>query len=239
MARTGNEAVPGLLLGKWATFSPDLRLATADLLIGRELWAFAMQQEVEAGRINPAEFDAARKQRLIYHASGRVKSLAQKLLASTANAARQSVLDDYRPALSLTGNAKNGAKLFAQNCAVCHRVGEVGNEIGPNLRSVIDWQGDALLTAIMDPSRAFEPRFQGYTATLENGDAAFGIITAETATAITIKGLDAKERTIPRSAIKSLVGTNKSLMPDGLEAQIDKQGLADLLRYVRGGGAEN
>ena len=48
-----------------------------------------------------------------------------------------------------------------------------------------------------------------------------------------MKGLDGKERTLVRGSIQSLVSTNRSLMPDGLEAQISKQDLADLIRFLQ------
>ena len=55
------------------------------------------------------------------------------------------------------------------------------------------------------------------------GQTLFGIISAESPASITIKGLEGKETTVLRSAIKSLAGSNRSLMPDGLEATLSKQ----------------
>jgi len=78
-----------------------------------------------------------------------------------------------------------------------------------------------------------EPRYLGYTATLNDGETVFGVITAETGGGIRMKGLDGKERTLVRGSIQSLVSTNRSLMPDGLEAQISKQDLADLIRFLQ------
>jgi len=49
---------------------------------------------------------------------------------------------------------------------------------------------------------------------------------------IAIKGLDGKETTVVRSAIKSLAGTNRSLMPYGLESALSKQDLAEVIRFV-------
>ena len=76
------------------------------------------------------------------------------------------------------------------------------------------------------------PKKGNFTATLNDGQALFGIISAESPASITIKGLDGKETTVLRSAIKSLAGTNRSLMPDGLESALTKQDLADMIRFV-------
>ena len=95
------------------------------------------------------------------------------------------------------------------------------------------WQPETILTAVLDPNRQVEPRYLGYTATLTDGETVFGVITSETGGAIAMKGLDGKERTLLRDSIKTLAGTKRSLMPDGLEAQIGKQDMADLIRFLR------
>ena len=70
-----------------------------------------------------------------------------------------------------------------------------------------------------------------------NSSTVFGVITSETAAAITIKGIDGKEQKLLRTSIKSLTGTNRSLMPDGLEAALSNQDLADVIRFVQEGPA--
>jgi putative heme-binding domain-containing protein len=124
-------------------------------------------------------------------------------------------------------------KVFTTNCATCHKLAGVGNEIGPDLRSVSGWESEALLVAILDPNRQVEPRYLSYTAVTSGGDTVFGVITADSAGSITIKGLDAKEQTLPRSALKSLEGTNKSLMPEGLESAVTDQDLADVIKFLQ------
>ena len=45
--------------------------------------------------------------------------------------------------------------------------------------------------------------------------------------------IDGKEQKLLRTSIKSLTGTNRSLMPDGLEAALSDQDLADVIRFVQ------
>src|SRR5207248_6283911 len=123
---------------------------------------------------------------------------------------RQKVVNQHRDVLTMTGDAGRGAAVFARACAACHRLGGVGQEIGPDLASVVAWQSDALLTAILDPNRQVEPRYLSYTVTLTNGDSVFGIITTETSAAIAIKGLDGKEQKFLRGHLKSLINSNRS-----------------------------
>jgi putative heme-binding domain-containing protein len=233
ITRTAGDKTPGILASNWAGMSPEIRVAAIDLLLGQEPWAFELLKQVEAGRITAAEIDVPRRQRLEKLGSARVTELAKKLLGATSSAARDKVVEAYKPALELTGDVQRGQKVYTQNCAVCHRLGDQGNEIGPDLRSVRDWPADSILANVLDPNRKVEPRYLGYAATLNNGQILFGIIAAETASSLTIKGLDGKDTTVLRADVNSLEGTNKSLMPDGLEAAVNQQQMADLIRFLK------
>jgi putative heme-binding domain-containing protein len=233
LARTGGDDVPPILLRDWASRSPQVRTASLDVLLSREAWTYALLRAAEDGTIPPADFDSARRERLLNHRSARIKSLAQKVMGKPANPLRQQVIDAYRAALNLDGDAKRGTQLFAQNCATCHRKDGSGADIGPDLNSVAAWQSEALLTAILDPSREVQPQYLAYTATLSDGDAIYGLIVSESGDSVTMKGLDGKTRTLLRTQIKSLAATNRSLMPDGLEFALTPQGLADVIRYLQ------
>ena len=65
------------------------------------------------------------------------------------------------------------------------------------------------------------------------GEVVFGVITSETGSSLTMKGLDGKERSVLRSDLKSLASTNRSLMPDGFESGMTKQDLADVVRFLQ------
>ena len=234
IARAGDDpTVPELLTSNWAGLSPEIRLAAVDLLLGNEPWAFALLQQVEAGKAAAADVDVSRRQRLGQLNSARVNELAGKVLGEASSTARAKVVEKYQPALKLTGDVNRGMKAYVQNCAVCHKYGEHGNEIGPDLRSVRDWPAENILSNVLDPSAKVEPRYLSYTATLNNGEVVFGVITAETGNSLTLVGLDGKAVTILRGDLKSLEGSNKSLMPDGLESALSKQAVADVIRFLK------
>jgi putative heme-binding domain-containing protein len=60
-----------------------------------------------------------------------------------------------------------------------------------------------------------------------------GIISAETATSITLRRADNATDTILRIDIDQLKSTGMSLMPEGVEKQVDQQAMADLLEFLR------
>jgi len=68
---------------------------------------------------------------------------------------------------------------------------------------------------------------------LNNGESLQGIIAGETASAITIKNMGNFEKTISRQDIKSLKSLSISAMPVGLEKNISKEQMADLVAFLR------
>ena len=78
-----------------------------------------------------------------------------------------------------------------------------------------------------------QPGYYAYSCLLESGEVVSGVLVSETATSIAIKQTNAEIRGIPRSEIDVLRNTNRSLMPDGLEASIDRQQMADLIAYLQ------
>ena len=73
------------------------------------------------------------------------------------------------------------------------------------------------------------------TATLWTADGRqlTGLIAAETATSITLRRADNATDTVLRIDIEQLKSTGMSLMPEGLEKQIDQQSMADLLEFLK------
>jgi putative heme-binding domain-containing protein len=60
-----------------------------------------------------------------------------------------------------------------------------------------------------------------------------GLIASQTATSITLKRENAAGDTILRNDIDELTSTGKSMMPEGLEKNVSKQEMADLLVFLK------
>src|SRR5205085_421909 len=119
---------------------------------------------LERKDILPAELDAVRRQRLVEHKNAAIRERAAKVFADAIAPDRQKVVAAYEPVLKLTGDAARGTKIFAKSCAVCHRLGDVGHAVGPDLASVGDKSPQGLLVAILDPNRVVEARYVNYLA---------------------------------------------------------------------------
>src|SRR5262249_4530888 len=113
-------------------------------------------------------------------------------------------------------------------------LGNVGQQVGPELESVGDKSPTGLLVAILDPNRAVEPRYIGYLAVTKSGLTLNGLLAAETSTSISLVSADGKKHDILRTDLEELSSTGKSAMPEGLEKELPHQDMADLIAFVRG-----
>jgi putative membrane-bound dehydrogenase-like protein len=233
LGRSADATVPALFAARWETLSPELLGRVLDEWIGREPWAADLLSRIARGEMAPVRVDATRRGRLVKHRAENIRDLAQKVFSATAAQDRQTVFDHFRPALSMTGNAANGKRLFETLCISCHRTDGTGNDLGPDLRSITDRSPEGLLRAIVDPNNAVEPRYLAYTCELTNGEEIYGLIASETSNSITLKLADGAARQILRAEIRSLRATDLSLMPEGLDSGLSPQEMADLIQFVR------
>jgi hypothetical protein len=92
------------------------------------------------------------------------------------------------------------------------------------------------MISILDPNRAVEPQFVNYVADTNEGQTISGILRRESGNSVTMALAGGTEQAILRSDLKSLRSTGLSLMPEGLEAGMSPQDLADLIAFVRSAG---
>src|SRR5207253_11096724 len=121
---------------------------------------------------------------------------------------RQKVADTFRAALEVKTDFARGKAVFKRVCATCHRLEDVGTEVGPDLLSALKTKTrDGLLVDIFDPSREVDPRYINYIATNKAGRVFTGMIAAETASSITLRRAEKHEATILRQPREESVAT--------------------------------
>lgn len=232
LARTGDAAIVDVLLAERETYSPTLRRAVFDVLLSRPAWAKRLIDEIEEQRIRLDELDANQRERLVQAGDDEQKARAARLLAAGVMGTRQDVVKQYATVTTLHGDRNQGREVFAKRCAGCHRLDGMGHNVGPDLAPFAQKPPQALLLAILDPNQAVDPRFVSYSARTQDGQALSGMLTSESAASITLAGQDGKQQVLLRADIDELKSTGKSLMPEGLERDIEPEQMADLLAFL-------
>jgi putative membrane-bound dehydrogenase-like protein len=232
LGRFSDDTVGPILLSAWPGMSPRVRSIAAEALFSRPVWIAELLAAVEAGDIAASEFDPARLKQLSEHSDTKIRGRAKRLSAKLQVGSRQDVLTAYQSALSLTGDLERGRAAFRKTCAACHRLEATGHEIGPNLAAIKNRGADAILLNVLDPNREVNPQFVNYLVQTDDGRTLSGMIASETAASITLKRAENASDTVLRSEIEQLQSTGQSIMPEGMEKQIDPQTMADLIAYL-------
>jgi putative membrane-bound dehydrogenase-like protein len=234
LGRIPEARVAAILITGWKGYTPTLKSLVLDLLLGRDAWERQLLQSIEQKDVPAAHIDAKHRARLLNHKNEGVRTLAAKLFAGALKPDREKVLQDYRNVASMPGDRTKGQAVFAKTCATCHRLDELGNEVGPDLATLSNKTPQYLLTAILAPNQNVETRYIEYMAVTKTGRTFTGILASETSTSITLKGQEGKEQVLLRTELEELQSTGKSLMPEGLEKDLSRQDLADLIAYLVG-----
>lgn len=232
LAQHANAEVTAGLLRNFAGYAPKAKEAALAALVSREDRALALLKAVQAGTVKAGELSASQVQSLAQHKTASVAALAKTALADVIPPSREEVAAKFKPAAELKGDATRGQVQYAARCQMCHRAGNAGFEVGPDLVTVKNRGRDALLTAILDPHKEVAPQYIAYDVTTKDGNAYTGLIARDEATALTLKIMGGAELPLPRTNIKGSSSAGKSLMPDGLEAGMSVQEMADLLTFI-------
>ena len=233
MGRTGDPEAAKILLDNYRSFGPSLRVQACAVLLRREAWRDKLLDALEAKTLIPADVDPTSRQRLLVHNQKAVRDRATKVLAINLDTDRAKLVTEYLPIVRLGGDPQHGSQLFLKRCAQCHKLGDIGHVVGPDLMSLTDKSAEAIVTAVLDPNRAVETKFTTFTAVTKTGITHSGILSSETANSLTLRAAEGKEITLLRNEIEELQSSTKSLMPEGLERELNPYDAAALVTYIR------
>ena len=138
-----------------------------------------------------------------------------------------------RAALDLKGDATRGAITFKARCNACHKAGDEGREVGPNLVSVKDHTREQTLRDVVYPSLLVAPQHVQYVVETAGGQLYSGLIASSNASSLTIRRPGEPDLTLLRKDVEALANTRTSLMPENLLEGLKDQDVADLLEFVK------
>jgi putative membrane-bound dehydrogenase-like protein len=215
--------------------TPGLRPIILRTLLSKTDWARSLLSAAESGRLRLTELSLTEQQALLAHNDKALAERAKKLLAAGGGLPdpdRQKVIEELGALVLKTADATKGKEIFTQHCGKCHRHGDLGTQIGPDLTGMAVHPKEELLVAMLDPSRSVEGNFVQYSVTLDDGRSLVGLLASETRTSLELIDAEAKRHTIARENVEELIVSKKSIMPDGFEKQVSADDLANLLEFL-------
>jgi putative heme-binding domain-containing protein len=214
---------------------PSLESGPEKLLAGPKsaLW---VARKLGRGELKPAERDAVLAVAAKLSPSP-VRDLFEGYLPVDEKGGRK-LGSNPRPKaiLALKGDSRRGEKLFwsqAVNCGSCHKIGDRGTPLGPDLSTIGKLRPrDDLLESILEPSRRIEPKYAAYTANTSDGRSITGLLVKRDEKEVILRDAQNKEIVLAASKVEELRPSRTSLMPQGQMAGLTAQEAADLLEYL-------
>ena len=166
-----------------------------------------------------------------------IRDLFEQFLPESERVERLGNRVDAAAILAMTGDAERGRALFTRSqtlaCRNCHRVGEAGTAVGPDLTAIGKLRPRAeLLESILDPSKQIDPKFVTYVVETQTGVVHTGLLVSRDDEGLTLRTAENKTLSINADEIEQAVPQQRSLMPDLLFRDLTAKELADLLAFL-------
>jgi putative heme-binding domain-containing protein len=152
---------------------------------------------------------------------------------------------ELEPALADASRAPSFARgrdtFFAAQCLACHRMGNDGGSVGPDLTAVASRFGRRdLLESILLPSKVISDRYQTFTIAQRDGEDVSGAIAEETdqKVVLIVNPLTQQSQEVLKKDIQSRSVSTVSQMPEGLVNTLSKEEILDLVAYLETGGQQ-
>jgi putative heme-binding domain-containing protein len=127
-----------------------------------------------------------------------------------------------------------GGKQFADRCAVCHKLGDQGKVIGPQLEGVGARGAQRLTEDILWPDRNVDEAFRLTILLLESGESVSGLVSDRSADSLMLTDQMGKQRRILLSEIDQEKPSKLSLMPGNFDELMTDLEFASLIGFLRG-----
>ncbi|MCE9518052.1 MAG: ThuA domain-containing protein [Verrucomicrobia bacterium] len=223
-----------ILVANYDRLKAGLQTSAFDQILKRAEATQALLNAISEGRIKASTLSPSDVARLRTHPNKQIATMASKMLdqlISPATKEKNQLLAKLTPEVEKPGgSAEKGKLIFTATCAICHKFGKEGKEVGPILDGMGAHPPADLLVAVLDPNREVDPSFFAWNITKKNGEILAGIITQENTASLQLRN-QAGTFEIRKDEIAKRENTQRSLMPEGLEA-LGAENLHDLMAFL-------
>lgn len=129
-------------------------------------------------------------------------------------------------------DAVRGAQIFAQQCAICHRLQNVGANLGPALDGIGTRGLHRLAEDILDPNRNVDPIFRQTIVETTDGQTLAGLNSREEGEFVFLTDATGNPVSVPQAKVRSRTASKLSLMPSTFETAIPTPDFNDLPVYL-------
>jgi putative heme-binding domain-containing protein len=237
LARFDTPEISSALVQRFADFKAADRAATLEALTARPTYAVALLDAVSANKVPRDQLTSFHVTRLTNLKNAEV----DKRIAETWGRIHQTPAEKksqiaklekiFNEAPLWAYNAGSGKQHFQKLCAQCHRLGNDGTRLGPELTGAGKHGIRYFLENVIDPDAVIGTDFQATTIETKDGETLSGLLANETPSALTLRSTTG-ETVVPKANIKQRTTAEKSLMPEGLLESLSEREQIELLKFL-------
>jgi putative membrane-bound dehydrogenase-like protein len=135
-------------------------------------------------------------------------------------------------ALGGVRDLKRGHEIFLAACASCHRVGNEGYDVGPDLFGQAGMSEESLLRDLLMPNERIRPGYETAEVRVRDGSVVVGLLREDGATSLTVVQAGGVEQVLLRKDVVELRRSPASLMPPFAEG-LAPSDAANVLAWLR------
>lgn len=232
IVRSGGAAASRMVLAHWAGLGLGARREAIEALSRSPDGPALLLGALEDGVLAPGDFDRVRRAQLLASPDPAIRDRASALLNGDG-VDRGAIVTRYRSSMPPAGSPERGRELVAKHCATCHEPQGGQPSLAPDLRTVAGRSPDDLLLHILDPNREVAPSMAVVQVATKDGRILTGVLARETDSGLVLRRAEGAADEVARRDIEAIRPTGLSLMPEGLEAELDPTAMADVIAYLR------
>ena len=222
-------------------FSPEVRAGAFALLSSRPMWSLTLLKSVESGRVPKAAVPSDIVRRIHGMEAESVKPELTRLISALWPNVRQATSAELEREIArltgvieaTTGSPYAGKKLFIENCGVCHKLFNVGTQIGPDLTTYKRDDLANILLNIVNPNAEIREGYENFNLETKDGRNLSGFLADKDAQVVVLRGADGQSVAVPQKEVETLEPAGASLMPEGLLSNLSDQQVRDLFAFLR------
>jgi putative heme-binding domain-containing protein len=236
LARINDDASRMQLLKNLQTAPDRLAIEIAAALADSPPGAEGLLATIEAGKASPR---LLQDNNVVTRLRGRgLDKFDERLAKATAGLPPEderikALIDQRRKLVSEgQGDVAQGAALFEKHCMACHRIGDRGAKVGPNLDGVGIRGLDRILEDVLDPSRNVDQAFRTTQIVTTDGRIVTGLALREEGEVLVLADSQGKEVRLPKDQIETRNVSSLSLMPTNVPDLVNEAEFVHLLGYL-------
>jgi putative heme-binding domain-containing protein len=236
LARADDPSIAGVVLDSYASLAPDSQSAAIELLTRRVVWSKPLLDHIVSEKIPKHALNVNQVRKLLSLGDSEISRSVAKLwgtIREGRDPAREQLIRDMRRLLESTpGDSRRGIAVFARLCGQCHKIHGEGQEVGPDITVNGRASYEQLLSNVFDPSLVIGEAYQARTVRTDDGRVVTGLLAEDSEQRVTLKVQGGKLETIAREEVVAMKTSELSLMPEGIEKQLQPQEIADLFAFI-------